>query len=651
MSVKLSLVMICIIFAIVPLVSVSVVSMVVSKKALRNTTSQLMTQVVQQTGANIESFMTETENQVNQFVISNTTGEQYFSKVKLDDVHKAIKANKAITAQMIKIMNGSPNIKSMSLVYSDGSIVGIGGEQHKEEFKKLLNSDIDNKLVWKTDIGESTEGVFLTRKITSNKVTGLICVEVNLESITQKLDKMSLLDHASICILDDTKDILYANQEGKINEFNLDVLTNKEADEFVSRIEQNRLITYVQLNNGWTFFVEIPERSLTSQLFYSTMLTWLLIIIAAILAVVVGLLIAKKFSDPILNLVGLMKQAESGDLNVEMPLKGHYEIIQLCNSFNHMIENIKKLVSQTQEVIANTSADSEILSTSTRQFSEMFNQLADVLNEISIGTIQQAEDACESTTMIGELANSIQEVTTNSFDIYQNTQGARQKMDDATYTIAQLNESMQDSLKIFSNVATSIHELSNLNNDIKSMVQLVESVSEQTNLLALNASIEAARAGKAGLGFAVVAQEVKRLAEQTKVLALGVKKTLEKIGDRTKGATELLERSSNIFDHQDQVVHKASTIFVELIKNLQAMDLALAEITKKTQGMENLKETTSERIAHIAIVTEKSAAATQEVTALSQDQKKVINHLNVLASELRHSMVTLSKSISTFKVK
>ena len=241
----------------------------------------------------------------------------------------------------------------------------------------------------------------------------------------------------------------------------------------------------------------LPICSLTNQLNYALVIVVLLIIATLILAIGVGYIFAKRISSPIIELMQLMKHAEQGDLTVVASEKGHDETTELCKSFNHMILNMSKLINQTQQVVVHTLDTSKILSRSTFDSVEAFNQLAISISDIAEGTTLQAMDAQESNTGMTTLAESMHAVTSKTNRLLENTEGAKNMMESAATTMDSLTTTMSNSMEMSSHIKESMTELRTLNQNIENIMQLVDSISEETNLLALNASIEAAKIGRA----------------------------------------------------------------------------------------------------------------------------------------------------------
>ncbi|PHV72127.1 hypothetical protein CS063_01215 [Sporanaerobium hydrogeniformans] len=649
--IKFNLVGMCIAFAIIPLLIINLISTSVSRQALSTTTSKLTGQTIKQAANNIETTLDSIENIVVDFVVSITTQSATFNQCFSNDTFVKLKAKTALQSELISLSSLYRSFNDVAVVCENQDLYVTGSTIPHEDLFEVFNLELGNDLLWKVGLGSSSDHLFVIKPIGRSKNTqGVFCGDINTTQITNTLKDIELLDNSLLLLVDPNKNILYSSVPENTTIEDEFWSTIHTGESFASTTLDSNLITYATLSNGWILAVKTPLASLTNQLQAATLLTWSLILLTSILAVLVGLTFANKFSKPIIELMKLMKQTENGDLTVSITPKGHNEITQLCQSFNVMVHNMKGLLHQTQSVIADTLKDSEVLSSSTKQSVETFNELAHSVEDIAAGTTQQAEDAQEGTSSMITLSDSIQTVSQKCNVIFQNAQGATHMIQEATHTIEQLNQTMASSIQISGDINTSILELEELNKGIESIMHLLDGISGQTNLLALNASIEAARAGEAGKGFAVVAQEVRNLSEQSKASTINVRQELTKIADKTDSTMSLIQKSNTIFNAQSQSVEKTSSLFSQIIKALQQITTDLEDINQETQDMEKLKAQTAQKIENIASVTEESAAATEQISALSEEQKAVMEGLSKLSMKLTEAMDGLQKAIQVFKL-
>ncbi|WP_070000411.1 methyl-accepting chemotaxis protein [Cellulosilyticum sp. I15G10I2] len=651
-SIKRKLVTICILFAIIPLLLVNVISSSVSKQALRKTSEKLTSELVRQISVNVNAYISEVEINVTQFAVVDLVQKKLLTKYISGDALEKFTAAHDIQQSLLFLGSMGKNIKSATLMLADGKLMGGTDKFNEEDLANVQFIESKNGAMWQKGLGTLEDDIFFIKNIEalSENDKCVVVVSVNAQAFINNLETIELLDGANLYITDNAGNMIY-NKDPKVKTVDQAIWSEIDKEkEFGTTSTAKTLITYSLLPNDWHIIAEIPVRSLTSQLDASTVIIWILIFVIGALAILVGSLVSNSFSNPIINLMTLMKRAEEGDLTVQMPAKGNDEIARLCTSFNHMIKNIRGLLKDTKHVIIETLEESKILRNSTEQSVETFEQLSMSINGIAEGTNHQAEDAQESSVVMTNLSDSMQDVMHKTNTIFENNQGAKEMIQVATSSMQFLSVTMKSSILASAQIHKSIIELSGLTKSIEDIMKLVDGISGQTNLLALNASIEAARAGAVGKGFAVVAHEVRNLAEQSKSATVGVRRTLNNIEAKTKDTVNLVEKSRETFASQEEAVKQVYEIFYSIIDILKHMDLDLEQVNDKVKSMRTLKEEMVNKIDNIAIVTQESAASTQEVSALSEEQKTVVENLYDLSNRLTFAMENLNATIQTFDV-
>ncbi len=624
----------------------------ISKNALKITSEKLTVQMIEQIGLNANSYIADIQNSIAEYVakdlVQNNSLAYYFST----DMKEKLTATTQINQTLGALTHLNENIKGAYLLLGEDEIISAGESMNKQDLKAIFQQELGGGLAWNRGVGANDKETYILREVIapSSKGKGKLCVVVDLEKLTSIFNNAKLLDDSSLMLVDSSKAVIYATQDGiEVIEDTLWESISAQ-NQLETMVLEKKLITYVTLSNNWRLIAQIPEYALTNQLTKAGFLIGVVILVAVGIAIGVGVNFAKKFSNPIIKLMTCMKEAEMGNLMVQIEPKGNNELTELCKSFNYMITNMKALLQQTTKVTEQSLEDSKSLAESTKYSTDMMNQLASSVKDIAEGTIIQDNNAQKGLANMNELANGVQDVMQKSHIIYEKNQGIKSFIQEATECIKRLRETMNSSLTVFEDIEKSMVELEGLNTGIGEMMGLLDNISNQTNLLALNASIEAARAGEAGKGFAVVAQEVRNLAEQSRSSTLKVQQALNQIKATNTNANELIKKSTTTFKNQEEVVERTSSIFFNIIKTLKIMDTELEDINAKIQNISGSKEKTILQIDTIAQITEKSKLSTQEVYALSSEQNSIMSDLAQLTNRLKTTMEELDQSVKRFKV-
>lgn len=656
-SIKYKLIIIFICFALLPLFTLAFIFTSASKTALRTTSSKLSLELVKQSANNLDSFTKDIERNITQFNISDLSQSGLLKEYHSGDTRRQTNAISNIKKQIVYFEELDANVDHVYLLSSKVKIpVGNIPYLTPEEISSLQQTASSSGFTWTSTADTPSDHILIFQNYTdfTRSADYTVFVDINLKSAFEYLESMTLLDDSTIFLLNNDNQILYSSSSDNAL-LNDNIISKLNTDDTFGCFNEtvnssNYLFSYADISNGWKIIVQAPEKSLTSQLNTALLMVGMLIVITVLVAIVLGYMFAKRVSNPIIHLMHLMQRAEKGDLTVVASEKGHDEISKLCKSFNLMIANMSELINQTQQVIIQTLDISHILSHSTSESVETFNQLATSISDIAEGTTLQAMDAQESNTGMITLAESMQVVTSKTNHLSDNIKGAKEMMETAATTMDSLNLTMNNSMQMSSHIYKSISELKILNQNIEDIMTLVDNISEETNLLALNASIEAARVGEAGKGFAVVANEVRTLADQSKSSTVSVRHTLNTISNKMQETTQLVEKSTYVIKEQSNVVSQTYQLFFSIIDILKQMNNELIDIHSSINGMEHLKENMIAQINSIATITQESAASTEEVSSLTTSQQAIIAELSELAHSLNTHMENLNKSILTFKV-
>ncbi|WP_410495187.1 methyl-accepting chemotaxis protein [Cellulosilyticum sp. ST5] len=650
-SIKSRLIISYVLFAAIPLLIVNMVASGRFTTTLRNTSKQLTTEMVKQARSNLNYFTNDIQKNVSKFILNslNDTSNNLLNKyISAEDSNKKMAALNDIRKLLAGITAIEKNISGAMIVQKDGTVLGTVGTLSEEEKKAFGTLEVSKDGLWYRDGKDNIYYLQAIKNSLTGQDNGYFVAGVNMEGLEDDLVNIELFNGANVYAVDEKNTILCGKSPETLSDALNTLLATKE--EVRSEIVNKTLYAYATSDNGWKIIAEIPEAALTSSVKSVNLLVWGLVSIIAILAVLVGYLVSKGFTSSIIELMKKMKAAEGGDLTVQVEAKGQDEMHMLCVSFNNMIVNIKKLIEETKDVIHTTLENGEVLSSNTEKSVEAFEQLATSIGDITAGSTRQTEDAATSSVVMEALSSSIQQVRSNTQNVFENTKGARRMIEDATDSIELLNKTMVSSISMSDEIKASILELSMLTKSIEQIMSLVDGISEQTNLLALNASIEAARAGEVGKGFAVVAHEVRNLAEQSKQSTGNVRVTLNTIQQQTTQAVQLVTKSNAIFKEQEHAVQKAYNAFNEIIDRLKNIDTELGLVNHQAIDMQQLRDDMSNKIERITMVTEENASATEEVNALSEEQKNVMKKLSAMALELNKVMDCLDKSVKHFKV-
>ncbi|HEU5358129.1 MAG TPA: methyl-accepting chemotaxis protein [Gemmatimonadales bacterium] len=372
-----------------------------------------------------------------------------------------------------------------------------------------------------------------------------------------------------------------------------------------------------------------------------------------ILVVVFGSLIGRytvtQVSGPLGRLVGAVERFGQGDLRPfqvgSMPL----ELARLATAMDEM-------GSRLRQVVGAVVRESQTISASASDFSAMSEELAASSGEISTAMVKvssSAEIQVQGLRDADQLLNTLRAAATSNADASARvvrlgeeirTVAARHRKDvgAAGATLLDVREVVQTSAK-------EVQELAKLSESITEFIDLIKQISSQTNLLALNAAIEAARAGEHGRGFAVVADEVRNLADSSARAAEDVAKTVKVIREQVRDVASTMEVGTKKVAGIEDVASAAATGLEAIATAIQEIEAAAAQVAAEAERNRTVVDAVSHTTAQVAMAANEHASSSEEVTAAAEEQSASTEEMASSASELLQGANRLTDLVSSFK--
>jgi methyl-accepting chemotaxis protein len=398
------------------------------------------------------------------------------------------------------------------------------------------------------------------------------------------------------------------------------------------------VITVEKKSDAMAFVTEYTKRNI--------FLALLLIIVVSL----VSYFITNGITKPIIQMMKLMEKASKGDLTIRSDYKSETEVGRLSKSFNHMIINIKELVLKVDNLGNHMYSSSEVLSKSTEQTATSIEDVSKATTDVAMGAGELAKDAEEGVFAVNQLSSEIDAISDQvnqskdySDKIYSfNAKGIK--------IMDQLAEKTKESNKVGNDVAGIVEELNNKANEINSIVDTIMGISEQTNLLSLNAAIEAAKAGDAGRGFTVVADEIRKLSDSTNKSSNNVKNIIVAICQDVKKTQDAILLSQAVSKDQSKAVDATKETFVEISNGIEEIVTRINDITNGIKHIKSSKEKVISVIENVSAVSEETAASSEEVSAAIQQQTAAAEQVGSLAEELYDIAKKLGETLKMFIV-
>ena len=378
----------------------------------------------------------------------------------------------------------------------------------------------------------------------------------------------------------------------------------------------------------------------------------LAIVISIVVSVLVAILVARFITNPLNTVVHKLNElsTNNGDLTARLSINSKDEIGKLALSFNTMIENIQSIIKQVQTSTVEVASSAEELYASAEQNTSATEQVTTSIQYIASGTERQLKGTEDSSVAMGEIALGIQRVAESSTKLAEAALNTTQEAEVGNVSISNSITQMTQIQNSVIKAEGKVSELSQLSIQIGQILDVITGIADQTNLLALNAAIEAARAGEQGKGFAVVADEVRKLAEESKSSASEITSLITQIQLNTKEAVDFIHNGSKDVTTGLNIVNEAGNAFESILSSIHFVTEQIQEVSASAEEISASTELVASSFEELTLISKESSSNTQNVAASSEEQLASIEEISLSAENLTKMAEQLQVLVGKFKV-
>jgi len=382
----------------------------------------------------------------------------------------------------------------------------------------------------------------------------------------------------------------------------------------------------------------------------NTMLIIIIMVVCVVIAVGLGIIVSRNTSKPLLQMKNFAEKLANFDFSEGIVLKRRDEFFDTANALNTVQKNISQLVSQIMDNSKELSQISMDLSDSVRDLSQQSNEINIAIEEVGNGVQDTSASSEEITASIQEVDSNINILSNKAVDGSTNSGNAIKRVEKVQDNVKQSIEQSRDVYnKQRAKIIQAIED-GKIVDQISVMADTIANISEQTNLLALNAAIEAARAGEQGKGFAIVAEEVRKLAEQSAEAVASIQGTIQKVQDAFKNLSqngnEILNYVNNDVNTQFESFvgtvddyYKDSDFMSQMSGEIAAMTEELTstigQVTGAVETMAEIAQNSSQNVERIKEIIHENAAAMEEVSMTADKQSELAEELKEMVIKFK----------------
>ncbi|WP_397536454.1 methyl-accepting chemotaxis protein [Rummeliibacillus pycnus] len=375
-------------------------------------------------------------------------------------------------------------------------------------------------------------------------------------------------------------------------------------------------------------------------------------LVILIVSTIIAIFTARTIIKPINRVMYQLDQIAKGNLTVE-PLTTDLrdETSRLTKSSNDLLSRLTFLMKKVKSDAEILSSHSEELHQSANEVSEGSDQIAVTMNEIANSAESQANNAVNMSNKMDQFTNQIINVTHNGQDIHLNSESAlamtikgSQLMDSSINQMATIDAIVKDSVD-------KVHHLYDQSKEISKLVLVIQEISDQTNLLALNAAIEAARAGEHGKGFAVVADEVRKLAVQVSSSVSDITDIVSSIQNETGSVVASLVNGYEEVEKGTAKIKTTGETLKIIDDSVTQVNASIVNISKSLDEILVESEHMTKLVEETAALSEESAAGIQQTSASVEQSNSSIHEVTKSADALARTAEDLMNIVSNYQLK
>jgi methyl-accepting chemotaxis protein len=641
-------------------------------KASKSTNELMMNSVVQQLKLNSELINEKLSSSARMMEVLS-----YGSTISTD-LRLGLK-NPSTTETFTTIVNENSELLSLvSLVDSKGIIINtddsnvsiIGADlsarpyliEAIEKGETVISDVIISKATGKSVVAIATP------IYTNDKYKGAVIATIDFATFSDVISKIKIAENGYAYMLDisgKNAGVVVAHinptlveEEQNIYDLNIpglsalvdDAKANNTGSSEYKYKGSSKFAEFQNVGN-WMLVITADKADLTKTATDIRNITIIVIIISIVVASVISYFLVKfVIMIPLKKLESSMEAAGEGDLTNLVDIKTKDELENLGNSFNRMIENQRVTLTSINTISSDLTASAEELTASASDVNDSAEDVSKNIEEMMVNTLKTSSQLNEVKEEVSILNTSIE----NSHELSSKSHASCKVAVEFAY---EGRESLVESVESIENISGSTDQIIgnfvDLNEHAKEVTgisETIKGIAAQINLLALNASIEAARAGDAGKGFTVVAEEVRKLAVQTSNESQSISGVLTTITNLINDADECVNITKKQVDIGETSIKSLDGKLLEIVETFKALDVDILELDKIASNQVEISDKITGYVNDVSVSAEMNSEKAQGISAAAEEQSAITESLSAASEETSSMADDLNRMIDKFKL-